>query len=112
MKRLFASSENNSEIIIETLPNGVEQATTTTTLSATVEPGHEYTGERQLDLDQAKILLTLINNQLAKERRRMQQSDMKDMNKMEWYFIAVVLDRLCLLVYAVIGMFGLFIILI
>lgn len=59
-----------------------------------------------------EALLTLISNQLGLFRKRMQQTDVKEMNKQEWYLIATVLDRVCLLVYGVISLFGLFIILI
>ena len=61
---------------------------------------------------QNEALLTLISNQLGLFRKRMQQTDVKEMNKQEWYLIATVLDRVCLLVYGVISLFGLFIILI
>ena len=61
---------------------------------------------------QNEALLTLISNQLGLFRKQLQQTDAKDTNKREWYLIATVLDRVCLLVYGVISLFGLFVVLI
>lgn len=61
---------------------------------------------------QTDALLTLINNQIALFRRKLKENDVKDVNKQEWYLIATVLDRVCLLTYSLIAAFGLFVILI
>lgn len=65
-----------------------------------------------LDLNQAQTLLALINNQIAMFRMRLQENDLKDRNKSNWYLIAVALDRFCLICYAFIMILGLFIVLI
>ena len=64
----------------------------------------------QIDLNQAKSLLVLINNQLANFRIRINEKDLKELNKKDWYLIACTLDRFCLLVYTVILVLGLFIV--
>jgi len=64
------------------------------------------------EIGQAAALLTLINNQIAHERKRLRKNDSIARNKYEWYIVAIVLDRLCLFGYTVIGLFGLFVILI
>lgn len=65
-----------------------------------------------LDMSQAQTLLALINNQLAMFRMRLQENELKDKNKGDWYLIAVALDRFCLICYTVVMLLGLFIILI
>ena len=61
---------------------------------------------------QNEALLTLISNQLGMFRKKLQENDVKAQNKQEWFLIASVLDRVCLIVYAIISLFGLFVILI
>lgn len=74
--------------------------------------GTSEEASKEQDLVQAKALLTLINNQVANERKRLQQDELRQRNRDEWYTIATVLDRLCLLGYAVIGLLGLLIVLV
>ncbi len=66
----------------------------------------------KLDVSQARTLLILINNQLAMFRTRLQENDLKEKNRNDWYLIATVLDRFCLGVYSFIMLLGLFIVLI
>lgn len=65
-----------------------------------------------LDLSQAQTLLALINNHIAMLRMRLQEGDLKERNKSNWYLIAVALDRFSLICYTSIMLLGLFIVLI
>ncbi len=76
------------------------------------EPVVQQVAGEQADLARAAALLTLINNQIAHERKRLRQSEAASQSKLEWHLVAVVLDRLCLLGYAAVGLFGLFVILV
>ena len=67
---------------------------------------------QNLDINQAESLLVLINNQIAMLRRKFQESDLKESNRKEWYLIALVCDRLCLIIYSIVSFVGLFVILI
>ena len=69
-------------------------------------------GNSNLDTYQAQTLLVLINNQLAMFRMRLQEGDLKEKNRNDWYLIATVLDRFCLICYTAIMLLGLFIVLI
>ncbi len=62
------------------------------------------------DMNQAKTLLVLINNQLANFRMRINEKDTRELNRRDWCLIACTLDRFCLLVYTVVLLMGLFII--
>lgn len=62
------------------------------------------------DMNQAKTMLVLINNQLAMMRIKGQENDSKEQNKRDWHVVSCAFDRLFLVVYAVIMFLGLFII--
>lgn len=62
------------------------------------------------DMNQAKTMLVLINNQLAMMRIKAQEKDSKEQNKKDWHVVACAFDRLFLLFYSVIMLLGLFII--
>ncbi|CAF0740801.1 unnamed protein product [Brachionus calyciflorus] len=60
-----------------------------------------------LDLNQAKTLLVLINNQLTMFRSRLKEKDNMEENKKDWLIIGYVLDRFCLIIFYVFMFFGL-----
>ena len=62
------------------------------------------------DMNQAKTMLCLINNQLAMMRIKAQEKDSKDQNKKDWHVVSCAFDRMFLMIYAVILFLGLFII--
>jgi hypothetical protein len=49
----------------------------------------------------------LICNQLAMFRMKLQEKELKDTNRKEWYLIATVLDRFCLIILSIIMSIGL-----
>lgn len=63
-----------------------------------------------LDINQAKTLLSLISNQLAILRLKLQEQDLKDQNKRDWLLVAIILDRFCIFIYLIIMLIGIFII--
>jgi hypothetical protein len=70
----------------------------------------DYLKKTKSELDQSKKLLVLINNQIAMLRIRLQEKDIKEQNKKDWYLIACSLDRFFLYVYIVVMFFGIFVI--
>lgn len=77
-----------------------------------IESDRNVVTEPMTDLNQAQLLLTHINNQIAQERKRLRHNETKEHNRNEWYLIAIVLDRMCLLAYTVVALVGLFFILV
>ena len=98
---------SNSQPLINT----GTQPESSSTASAAATSAQSGTGNT-LDMYQAQTLLVLINNQLAMFRMRLQEGDQKEKNRNDWYLIATVLDRFCLICYTVIMLLGLFIVLI
>jgi hypothetical protein len=94
---------SNNQPLVNT---GTQSESTNSTASAQSGTGNS------LDMYQAQTLLVLINNQLAMFRMRLQEGDHKEKNRNDWYLIATVLDRFCLICYTVIMLLGLFIVLI
>lgn len=62
------------------------------------------------DMNQAKTMLVLINNQLAMMRIKAQEKDSKEQNKKDWHVVSCAFDRMFLMLYVIIMLFGLFII--
>lgn len=62
------------------------------------------------DMNQAKTMLVLINNQLAMMRIKAQERDSKEQNKKDWHVVACAFDRMFLMIYSVVMFLGLFII--
>lgn len=85
-----------------------EVATASPTSDSQPTTSTRPTSDSVSDLGQAKTLLVLISNQLAHLRTRINDKDMRELNKKDWYLIACTLDRFCLLVYAVLLFLGLF----
>ncbi len=59
------------------------------------------------EFTQIQMLLVLINNQLAMFRMKLQENDLKECNHREWFLIACVFDRVCLIVLSIISSIGL-----
>ncbi len=70
----------------------------------------DYLAKTKSELDQSKKLLVLINNQIAMLRIRLQEKDIKEQNKKDWFLIASSLDRFFLYVYIIVMFFGIFVI--
>lgn len=70
----------------------------------------DYISKTKSELDQSKKLLVLINNQIAMLRIRLQEKDIKEQNKKDWYLIACSLDRFFLYLYIIVMFFGIFVI--
>ena len=62
------------------------------------------------DMNQAKTMLVLINNQLAMMRIKSQEADSKEQNVKDWHVVACAFDRLFLFAYFIIMLLGLFVI--
>lgn len=124
LQGLLTSNQITRDEEIEILdPNQILQAANNTTANSQQTPEASSsssasavatiatTGSDSLaDMNQAKTMLVLINNQLAMMRMKVQENDSKDQNKKDWHLVSCAFDRLFLTIYVVIMLLGLFII--
>lgn len=107
------------------IPNGGQQQNTSTTSGASADLVGSSTASSSAavatiattggtdslaDMNQAKTMLVLINNQLAMMRIKAQERDSKEQNKKDWHVVSCAFDRMFLMFYAVVMFLGLFII--